>query len=125
MNTDLLGWFRTNSFTEKKIIRYLLSDFGSGLYAYMVYLTGVGRETEAKLMEDFRKIIFDARDKHEDGKLTNIELAASMKDVYERLKVQIVMINADPIKKWEHQFFDSYTNELCNFIYMLNPNKTE
>lgn len=112
-----------NTTPEINIVNLTLTELGSGLYPYMYMLDNTGRKIEAKLIEDLRNMIFDARDACSVDMLNKIQIHTVLNAVYELLKVQISMLRVNPERKWEAGFFNAYMNDLADFLYLINPNK--
>ena len=108
---------------EIKIINLTLSELGGQLYPYMYMLDNTGRKIEAKLIEDLRNMIFDARSAYSVDTLDKMKIHTVLNAVYELLKVQINMLRVNPERKWEVGFFNAYINDVSVFTYLMNPNK--
>lgn len=110
--------------TSENVINQVLTELGSGLYAYMYMLENTDRKTEAGLIQSLRTIIFDARDGFRDGKISKIDISIALDKVYTLLTVQVTMLRANPERSWETGFFQSNLNEILDFKYLMNPNKS-
>ncbi len=88
----------------------------------MFMLENTGRTTEASLIRDLRKIIFDVRDLVDKDEITLLKISEEMSRTYDLLAVQLTMLRANPERKWECGLFESYMNELLDFKFLMKPN---
>ena len=110
--------------TIENVIDQVLTELGSGLYAYMYMLDNTERKSEATLIMDLRNIIFDARDSFRNKKISKIDISIALDKVYTLLTVQVTMLRTSPERSWEAGFFQSNLNEILDFKYLMNPNKS-
>lgn len=120
---DTFEKFKANTLSEKDFMMGIITSIGAGLYPYMLYLGNAGRKTEEKLIKEHRDDVFKVRDAFDKGEISRVDMHHQFSKTYSLLNVQLLMIKADELKRWEYSFLDSYMNEFCRFIWLIEPPK--
>jgi hypothetical protein len=119
---ELLQLFQNDKLTEEHIIEAMLTDLGSGLYAYMVMLGSQDREAEASRMKDLRDRIFKIRNKFTDGSFLTGE-EATLDPVTEMQKVLLeLQILEDMLRIYrpnESIIFQTPVNDAIGLVWTL------
>lgn len=116
---DTLRKFNDGTLVEKNIITEGLSGLGSDFYYYYCFLKHHKREKEAKLIENLRTIIFNARDNFSDETFTKLDVIVNIRKVKDLWEVQETMLASDPEKSWENCFTSNTNNALMGFMIAL------
>src|SRR5690606_26110867 len=101
----------------------MITEIGSGVYAYMVMLGNAGREHESKFYEDIRKEVFDIRSKVSEPGTDFAELSNRMRVVAEKLRTAEIFLWAH--KPQEAGLLQSVANESLGLIWKLKEFKKE
>jgi hypothetical protein len=120
MNQDDYTAFRNGKLTNVRAMQSMITEVGSGLYAYMVMLAIAGRLKESAFYENIRNQVFDIRSKL--GEHTTQEglddLSNRMRSVYTELETARLFLSAHN-KPDEVVILQSVTNTACGLIYTI------
>lgn len=123
MNQEDYTAFLKGKFTVERAMESMITEIGSGVYAYMVMLGNAGREHESKFYEEIRKEVFDIRSKVSEEGTDFAELSTRMRVVAEKLRTAEIFLWAH--KPQEAGLLQSVTNESLGLVWKLKEFKKE
>ena len=123
MNQEDYISFLKGKLTVERAMESMITEIGSGVYAYMVMLGNAGREHESEFYEDIRKEVFDIRSKVSEPGTDFAELSNRMRVVAEKLRTAEIFLWAH--KPQEAGLLQSVANESLGLIWKLKEFKKE
>lgn len=121
MKHDDYNAFLKGKLTVERAMESMITEIGSGVYAYMVMLSNAGREHESKFYEEVRKEVFDIRSKVSEPDTDFADLSNRMRIVAEKLRTAEFFLWAH--KPQEAGILQSVTNESLGLVWKLKEFK--
>ena len=108
----------------KILVRIMLTNFGSNMYAYMLMLEKEDRKIENKMIREHRERIFAIRDFYDRGQFTEQQVVEDLTPVLEKINVQVEMLRTIEGRQWEAGLFQLLTNDMANFLFYMKGVKS-